>query len=1163
MHGDFSRWTFDASSGDRGVLTFQGRVVLDQDLNKQWAISDYLRQRRTVHIVGPCGAPEDEAGFAIAPLGPGLGAGPGALYTHGVLCENAAVVSLEAQPHLPVGAPIVRLANGTDVTLADAPDGQYFAVLDRWTRLVTPLQRPGLLETALAGADTSGVARTIWQVRLVRAGGLNASVHCGSEPQAWLDLIAGSNGTFRARAQPSLNAGGPCVVEAGAGYRRVGNHTYRVEIHRPGPVGTATFKWSRENGSVATRWLASSGTNLTVESIGRDRVRGFGPGDWVELIDDDRALQGLPGTMVRLLNAQDNLLIIDAGTADGPVDIASFATNPIVRRWDGSGVQTVTVPGGNQGYLALEDGVEIGFEAGTTYATGDYVMIPARYEINDIEWPRDPNTNEPLRLPAQGIQHAYCKLALLQKAGGWSFITDCRELFPPLTGLVSMDMLGGDGQEAAPDPTDPTVHVALDQPLRVGVSRGSTPLPGRRVRFTVVEGNGQLTGGANSVVAITDAAGVASVDWRIDGTTRSQRVEAELLDPGGDRRHLPISFSATLSRAVETSFDPANCPPLAGAHDVQAAIELLCQIQRGGCATYIATPDMDWVGLLEGLQPDEDAHICFQRGRYTAARAVELRGYGHIRISGCGAGSEIVVSRSERAIEAIDCDSFSLNDISVATPDGGSAVGHVRHLGGTVTATGCADVSIADTLLSCGAGVNRERTCLTIRPAGFNQSARPTPLRSARVTGNRLAAGYGQLGMLITDAARVHIRDNELVVRPRPRGLTLDRLLANPARRASLVSELVAQPYLETQSLTAGTRTLRAGAFTAHIPSSMPQSEWQALMDANPPTEAQTSNAEAFQGYVTRLVDGVTAEPSRLPSYEMQLRSLEEGIGRPAFRRLDSQVLSGLLLRAPVSVRRFDEGNPQRNTILVQDNHRVTFDSPISDRDWQSIARAAAPGDLRTDRDLMIYARNMADRIIRDATFRSRFATAATWFTALAQNVQPTAYQGIVIGGRTLGSADISGNRIEGYGVGLQIGLSHADPTRQTFDTAGAVSIRDNEILLRRPVEQSAGAFGAFIGNADRVRFDGNQIRWASGRDDRAHYYEGVRFYGRFGNFVMFKDNLVDLTSSTVALRMRHTGPTRQASQVQWLAADNWSLSDFDYPSFNVPSAMVLRNNKQ
>ena len=127
--------------------------------------------------------------------------------------------------------------------------------------------------------------------------------------------------------------------------------------------------------------------------------------------------------------------------------------------------------------------------------------------------------------------------------------------------------------------------------------------------------------------------------------------------------------------------------------------------------------------------------------------------------------------------------------------------------------------------------------------------------------------------------------------------------------------------------------------------------------------------------------------------------------------------------------------------------------------------------------------------------------------------------------------------------------------------TAGSITVRDNEIFLRRPVEQFSGAFGVFVGNAARVRFDGNQIRWASGRDDRARYYEGVRLYGRFGDFVMFKDNLVDLNGSTTCLRMTHTGPTELSSQVQWLAADNWSLGS--NPGIVAPSAMVLRNNKR
>jgi len=1153
MHGDFSRWTFDPASGDRGVLSFQGRIVLDQDLNKQWDIADYLRRRRTTHIVGDCGAPEAEAGFALAPFGTGIGVAAGAYYVHGVLCENGETVGLEAQPHLPAGAPIVRLNNGSDVTMDAAPNGQYFAVLDRWTRLITPLQEPLLLETALGGADTAGAARTIWQVRLVRAGSLTADVHCDSAPPAWQDLINGTDGTFRARAQPSTTPDGPCVVEAGAGYRRVSNQLYRVEIHQGGPVGTATFKFSRENGSVATQWSASNGANLTVASIGRDRVRGFGPGDWVELIDDDRALQGLPGTMVRLLNAQDDILIIDPATADGPTDIASFGDNPIIRRWDGDGLQTVSVPGTNDGYLALEDGVEIGFEAGTTYATGDYVTIPARHEVNDIEWPRDPGTGDPLRLPPEGIEHAYCKLGILAKDGTWSVTDDCRTLFPPLTGLVTMDMLGGDGQEAAPNPLDPTTLVALPQPLRVGVSRGQTPLAGRRVRFTVVEGNGTLPGGVASMVATTDAAGVARADWAVDSGTASQRVEAELLDPGDNRRHLPISFSANLSTAAAVSYDPTNCPPLAGTDTVQEAIDALCEMTQGGCATYIVTPNMDWAALLTSLQPRENAHICFQRGRFEATGSVTMSGLGHIEISGCGEGTEIVVRRAERAIEAVDCLSFSLSNLSVSTPDGGGAIGAVQHLNGTITTTGCPDVTIENCALSCGANAERARTCLTIRPRNFDSGTRPTPLRSIRVINNRITAGYGQIGVLLTDAARVWVRDNEIGVARRPTGLTIDRLIANPVRRAAMVAQLVDRPLIESQSPIAGTRTLRGGAFTAYIPSSVPQAEWNAMMTASPPTEAQTANADAFQGYVSGLVQTATREPAQLPSYERQLGDLQVSIGDQAFGRLGQPVRESLLLRSPVTVQNFTESEP-RATALVIDSQRLAFDSPISTRDWQNMMRAAPPDNVRSDRDLLLHARHLAERVVRDEVFRARFPSANAWFDSLTANIQPTGYQGVVIGGRTLGSADVSGNRIDGFTVAMQIGLSHSDPTRQAFDIASSITLRDNVIFLRLPIESQVAPFGLFVGNTERVRMDANEIRWATGRNDNMRYYEAVRIYGRMGPFVMFKDNMIDIAA--LALRMTHTGPTPARSDVQWLAADNWSRG-----GYQIPSAMLTRNN--
>jgi hypothetical protein len=90
-------------------------------------------------------------------------------------------------------------------------------------------------------------------------------------------------------------------VPPAAGYKGLENQLYRVEIHRGGPQGTATFKWSRDNATVATRVTEiHGGTRLVVESLGRDDVLGFHPGDWIEILDDWHELHGLPGLLRRI-----------------------------------------------------------------------------------------------------------------------------------------------------------------------------------------------------------------------------------------------------------------------------------------------------------------------------------------------------------------------------------------------------------------------------------------------------------------------------------------------------------------------------------------------------------------------------------------------------------------------------------------------------------------------------------------------------------------------------------------------------------------------------------------------------------------------------------------------------------------------------------------------
>ena len=109
-----------------------------------------------------------------------------------------------------------------------------------------------------------------------------------------------------------------------------------------------------------------------------------------------------------------------------------------MRRWDSTeGISKVRIPteNGTEGYLPLEDGIEIKFGSEGTYLTGDYWLIPARTIKGAIEWPRIEDEPEPL-LP-KGIEHHYCRLAIIDYSDGTiKTITDCRKLFRPLVDLT-------------------------------------------------------------------------------------------------------------------------------------------------------------------------------------------------------------------------------------------------------------------------------------------------------------------------------------------------------------------------------------------------------------------------------------------------------------------------------------------------------------------------------------------------------------------------------------------------------------------------------------------------------------------------------------------------------------------------------------------------------
>ncbi|HEV8508691.1 MAG TPA: DUF6519 domain-containing protein, partial [Chitinophagaceae bacterium] len=672
MKGDFSKKTFVPEKHFHGVLMQQGRVLLDAEWNEQASITAYRTETGNMDIIGKSGTPFDAAnpngGFQLIPVDlngnpcaplPGVNfkISKGHFYVDGILCENESDVLFTAQPDYIASLPIAPASPPTPIT--------FKAYLDVWQRHITPLEDKEIKEVALGGADTTTRAKTVWQVKL-------QSVAPGTTCDTSNDIAV--TGKLRARTEKTEQSINPCRLSASGGYRRLENQLYRVEIHRPGNKNTATFKYSIDNGSVLVKWEGQDTNDkhiLTVSSIGRDELLGFGPGDWIELIGDNTELFGNPGVLAKVLSAVDNVITIDSNAtnvifppvpADGPtinsLDIAAFGKNTKIRRWDSEDPNTqkgeIKV---TSGWLKLgKDGIEVEFD-GTNFRSGDYWLIPARTATADIEWseapdPSDPSATIPLFQYPKGIKHHVAELALLKlesigSGSYWSVINDCRKLFPHTTQLTSLFYVSGDGQEAMPG-------AALPNPIVVGVANGKWPVKNARVKFSLVAaGVGSINVPADGIV-FTDSLGLASCNWTLGGTgtPASQQVKAELLEPGGNPTHLPVIFTANLSSAEQVAYNGGDCNNWGGQNPrtVADALTALCKRTSGkrGCSFTIGKGG-DFDTLFEALNQlaqkgTAEICLCFLPNQvHKIERDIEIASEETktIKISGCNVQIEM------------------------------------------------------------------------------------------------------------------------------------------------------------------------------------------------------------------------------------------------------------------------------------------------------------------------------------------------------------------------------------------------------------------------------------------------------------------------------------------------------------------------------------------
>lgn len=576
----------------RAVAPRQGQVLLDADVDQDGRLTLARVDSDMADVIGapgrfayPSGMPAFNISNGAGPIG--LAIEPGHGFLDGLRLDNMATCALDTQPHPRSGNP------------APVP---AVILVKALLRHIDPVEEPAFADKALGDAQASGRLLADWQV-LPQP--VKAVVTCATVLQDadWLRLAAPSTGTIGVQVQAAGPGTDPCSLTPQGGYTRLENLLYRLEVHGGIPVVEAgappaladgprfglaglKLKLSRRNASLLVAVTGVSGNDITVTPPALDPRAWFAPGSWAELVtphDDLDPRAALANErLFRVALATDDTVTIEAAAGAVAATGIQATGGWFLRLWDalpdsaalGTGLIVLAAPGAG-GLTAgqdLGDGLSIVGGGGATaiFRRGDYWTFAARAD-GSIDWPP-----AGVQQPPHGPEVRYAPLAIISAGPAFE---DCRIPFARLTDRV-LHYRGGDGQSAFAGAGG---AVALDGLLRLAVMRGSTPVPGAVVEWSLPAAAQPSLIGANPVTAAnqptstTDAQGEIAVVWSLDASAPQAlyQVQARLTGDGGAQ---PITFTARFDEARTTGYDPAGCPLMPTVTNVQDAIDELCKL---------------------------------------------------------------------------------------------------------------------------------------------------------------------------------------------------------------------------------------------------------------------------------------------------------------------------------------------------------------------------------------------------------------------------------------------------------------------------------------------------------------------------------------------------------------------------------------------------------
>jgi hypothetical protein len=290
-------------------------------------------------------------------------------------------------------------ADPNDPPLAPPPPGAVrkdLVYLDAWIEPVTYIEDPELREVALGGPDTATRLRVRQRVRVAQGGGM-----------------------------PSGNGVGRGTLTTGGSYTDRANRLYLVEVDTAGDIGplgnagTATVRWSEDNGSTIQRVIEALPPGSTKVKV--EDASAFLPGDLIlirkEFGYEEHQISSIQGNTITLQQATGaQLAQLPAAAGDASFTTFAVSDRPKIQRWNAFRVPIVADPNDStlSASINLSHGVTLQF-GGHAFRKGDFWTFRTRYLAGDDTSGISPTSRiETLdfALPS-GVVHHYTPLALL------------------------------------------------------------------------------------------------------------------------------------------------------------------------------------------------------------------------------------------------------------------------------------------------------------------------------------------------------------------------------------------------------------------------------------------------------------------------------------------------------------------------------------------------------------------------------------------------------------------------------------------------------------------------------------------------------------------------------------------------------------------------------